>query len=780
MKKLLLAVVFSCLPIFGQGVFSGSGVYSGAAQFLGNSGGAPLTYPARTDNCVTGSESGCVTGATTGQAGSALSFLLRNTDSVPFTERASAGTGASDPDFGAYEVLATDQTTSNTGTPYAASWNLGSDGGHDSFSADEKLLFVFNSGGGASILYINPTLIHAHGCSPSSVCVAESGIYTGATPDSTHLAAGGSFSFSRASSETNILYELANPPTQINRITICRFSTDPGCTGQAANTLIRIPYIDFTSDTYGACSVLAPIYNDAHSLSAAYSTNWTGSFQVANDGSASYGMGGGYDWLGAWTPTLLESFIMPILNNSGSKGFQATAVAGATGGAEPNWDSSCSTLGSTCTDGAVTWTNVGGMNGQGPGFDVLVYRPGRGCSHMNTRIGKMYRGTGSIDPAGYMTTADAISCTRYANGGTVPSSCPFSDRFTLHEVEQQQNGRYLMFSPTGGEAAVSSTNWNAGTASCQNTADAWIGAWSNSTTYASKNVVSHGGLYYTATSASGNVGQTPPSGIGSSSTYWAQTEYLCNNYFLDTQTINVTPCDDYAQCTGHGASGYVNRYYGKKYVAIQFSNPVISGNANPGTAMLTASLPGDNHGSYRDPGLQDLSPILAFGTDVPGSVLRYTAACYSEICAVKPDGSGTEYRLGHNFNDGSAANFSIENAIGVISPLGDLVAFGTDMMGTRGANTVANTTCNKLRGTYPPAAGLSLNLGDTVYPVTGNSGFYIYQTTTAGTSTTATPAGGWDQTVGDFVPYGTAVLQNIGASNCRGDVVVLDALSAHQ
>src|SRR5271156_4207648 len=107
MMKLLLTIVFSCIPALGQAVFSGSGAYSGAGQLLGGGSGAPLTYAARTDNCVTGSESGCVSGRTTGQAGSALGFLLRTTDTVPFSEQVVAGTAAYDPDFGSYEVVAT-------------------------------------------------------------------------------------------------------------------------------------------------------------------------------------------------------------------------------------------------------------------------------------------------------------------------------------------------------------------------------------------------------------------------------------------------------------------------------------------------------------------------------------------------------------------------------------------------------------------------------------------------------------------------------------------------
>jgi hypothetical protein len=151
------------------------------------------------------------------------------------------------------------------------------------------------------------------------------------------------------------------------------------------------------------------------------------------------------------------------------------------------------------------------------------------------------------------------------------------------------------------------------------------------------------------------------------------------------------------------------------------------------------------------------------------------------------------YRFGHNWNTGSSAYFSVQNAIGVISPLGDLMAFTTDVMGTRGSNLHANTTCQKLRGMFHPASGLVLytsdpnngNIPDTVYPVTGNSGNFIYQTTVSGTTSGSTPYGGWCQTNGctqGWGPNGTSPpqIQAIGPSDCRGDVVILDTLSAHK
>jgi hypothetical protein len=83
-----LAVAWNGTAWFGQAVFTGSGACAGAAQFAVGGSGAAQTYAARTDNCVTGAESGCVPKALTGRAGSPMSFILRNADAIPFSEEA--------------------------------------------------------------------------------------------------------------------------------------------------------------------------------------------------------------------------------------------------------------------------------------------------------------------------------------------------------------------------------------------------------------------------------------------------------------------------------------------------------------------------------------------------------------------------------------------------------------------------------------------------------------------------------------------------------------------
>jgi hypothetical protein len=436
----------------------------------------------------------------------------------------------------------------------------------------------------------------------------------------------------------------------------------------------------------------------------------------------------------------------------------------------------------------VIWTNIGKLSGQGPGFDMLIYEPpgsaDPGYTRINTRLGKIYRGAGNTAPDGLMTTNDEVVCSRV---GTSPCNLP--DRFTLHEVEQGEDGQYVEFSPTGGEAANPPGSWNSGTLSCQASNTSWQGAWSPTPTYSHLNIVSYAGYYWSATSASGNKNQPPPSyGWPTGNMYWTGTEAYCSSYFFDVSSTLVAPLTDWVHGSGHSAAGYLHKYYGSYYRSMLYSLPVIDGVLNPDTPMLLAPLPCDDHGTYQNSGISDLSPIFTATADVPAWPTRYdvaNGACYDEICAFNSSGNGLTYRFGHTYNTGSSSYFSIQNNIGVNSPFGDLVAFGTDMMGVRGSKAAANTKCNNLRGQYQPAANGTVIYQDYVYPITNNSGANIFQATNCGSNTTgATCTEGaslpnWDSACSTTCTDGGVIWTNEGPNTCRGDIVIMDALSAH-
>ncbi len=767
-----------------------------------------LTYSARTDNCVNGTQSGCISSTTTGEAGAALLFQEGVSDPIPtgFAPTtissgacpsgstpssypaycpAPMNSTATDPDFGTYLVMATDDNTNahNSAKPYTAAWHMGSDGNWDAFSWDETLFLAKNSGGGATILNIDPASIHAQTCATAPGCVNSSGIYPALSGagDPTHLAHGGSWSFSRVTSEPHVLYEQSNVPTQVNQLVITSLIATP-----RTGTLTRTVYADFVNGTGGYGGVMS---SACPGNPTTYSNTWTGSFQLADDGTVSYGMTGGYDWPGASQAVISpDCYILPKVGNPSKYGFQAT-TGGTTGSSEPTW-SNCSTVGSTCTDGTVTWTNIDKLSGQGPGFDMMIYGPpgsaDPGYTRINTRLGKIYRGTGNSAPAGYMTTNDEVVCTRMGTWPTVPCNLP--DRFTLHEVEQGEDGRYVEFSPTGGEAANPPGSWNSGTLSCQASNTSWQGAYSSANTYIAKSVVSYKGLYYTALTTVSAGSAYAPSGTTSSNTYWSNTESYCSSYFFDVTSTLVAPLTDWVHGSGHSAAGYLHKYYGHFYNSMLYSLPVIDGVLNPDTPMLLAALPCDDHGTYQNSGTSDLTPIFTATGDVPAWPTRYdvaNGACYDEICAFNSSGSGLTYRFGHTYNTGSSSYFSTQNNIGVNSPIGDLIAFGTDMMGVRGSNAAANTACNNLRGQFQPAANGKVTYQDYVYPVTDNSGANIFRATSCGsnitgaTCTEGAPLPNWDSACSTTCMDGGVTWTNEGPNTCRGDVVIMDALSAH-
>jgi len=101
---------------------------------------------------------------------------------------------------------------------------------------------------------------------------------------------------------------------------------------------------DGQSPPHGNCN---HIYGSSTSaLQMLHYNNYTSCFQ------------GGGDWVANRTYTALNQVFTPVLNNTVGNSFRATTL-GTAGASEPNWNSACSTLFSTCTDGTATVTNLG-------------------------------------------------------------------------------------------------------------------------------------------------------------------------------------------------------------------------------------------------------------------------------------------------------------------------------------------------------------------------------------------------------------------------------------
>lgn len=950
MKKFLM-VVFFCFPAFGQAAYSGLGLYSGSAAYGSFiSGGAPLTYSARTDNCVTGTESGCVPGKTTGEAGSAMIFQEGPSDPVPFyrldtdttpgncnsyvppfhTDCAVAGVPFVDPDFGSYSIFATDQTTTVSTTVFS----MGSDGGYDAFGigyANDVLMTWLNSGSVKYLAHILEANFLAHTCVTSQCvvlsnilgtnCTPTPGVYSGSGICTQQQVANGSIAFSRNASDTpNTLYEASIP-------IVVKTVVATGSTMGVNDLVTRTAYVNFSSNSLGAipCSVLP----------SDYVSLWTSGLQISNGGALTMASAGGGSYQSAVpsgsTVLTSDTFVMPV-NNITSPNvitnfmFQASNGTTAVALLEPNWSLNCSTQGSTCSDGSVTWTNIGKVSSQGPGFDVVHFDPNRGCSRINSRLSKIYRGTnegvnwpnsGPADAAGQIITDDAVTCFRMGGsscgtGGTVN----LTDKFTLHAADQQYNSEYGSMTPTGGGSANKNYtggggNWPEISATPNGSCNSTIlytsyANWPNSLWVSGVNYAN--GVYaaspadhnYYKLTTTAYVSAADTIDPSSDPTNWAFAGFYCYNYVIDWYSNLVRPILEIGPNfggDGHSAHGYGLDYRGGVFWSHYFYQPNCQNSAgacsyagapNPGVKTLAVSLPSDGHPTSRNAGTGDLQPIFDPTTSVPAwggvglatlcgggtNASGYCAAGYNEEIAFNPNGlsrssivsisgngttatavtsstlsavvgepllitgtvnynavyslltvnnttnaysfsatatatenAGTAtiqafYRAGHNFNTGSNPGFGVQNAVGVISQDGKMLAYTSDFMNTRGDRGTGSATCvSPLRGQYPPEVNqpvtyldYMLSVGNNgpqnIYQAVGfwNGSTYIYSGSGAEGSTIPSWTSGCPN-VGNYCTLdgttatapldGTVLWKNVGPNSCRGDIGLMDVTSAH-
>ena len=511
------------------------------------------------------------------------------------------------------------------------------------------------------------------------------------------------------------------------------------------------------------------------------------------------------------------------------KAFQAT-TPGTTGASEPNWAQNCPIVGLTCSDGTAVWTNIDGVGGQGPGFDILNYRPGIGCKRANTRLSKTYNGTGVAEPTGAWITDDVTLCTigggsSCGSGGTVA----FSEPMTLHAGSQELDSRYGNFVPTGGGSVVKNYGGsgynlqanpfgactppvNAGTPG--SVFPTWPNPlWQSGYSYA-KGAYSVDPTYLTYYTATAAVSSTTQPYLDP--THWKFEGSYCYIYFMQWATNIVRPCLELGPmfgCDSHGISGYQYEYHGGRYFSHFYNQPncpaatqIINGSTvpcpqaattgyiggpGPGVSALSVSGCADAHPTYRNVGVLDLQPFFIPRSSVPSWPTFYLCAGYDEqqiIANLTSTGGGTPtvWRGGHNYNTGSSAIFGAQNAVGVVSQLGDVEAVTSDGMNTRGDRLVINTTCqHPLRGQYTPSVGsTTLTVGDSLMPVTANNNQSIYVVTscTSGFSTCAyTVVPNWNscQTAGCTATTADATYTGQGPNTCRADILLMDPTSAH-
>ena len=716
-----LSVNTSSGLISGTSTGTGTSSVTLSASNSGGTGTATLTLTiniasipmanARTDDCVLATD--FINGSSGATCGTslALQFRLRPGDPIPFSNLAPMNTSGLDADFGTYMVLASDATLENNTFDFVN----GSAGVGDVFSIGNNLVLLRDSGGKSQISYLNTSAFFAHTCSPTNKCLLPTGITTSnsSTGDNTHLASNADQTFSRVT--PNKLIEWLPTATVVQT----RIITDPAGIS-IANCAAK-----------GNC--IAPITQLVNFVTAGClpsnwtGTQWMGTFSAANDDSIAVVTGGGPDWVAATSYTV-GSIIYPQTNNakSGSHalyGFYAT-TAGSSGSTEPQW-SSYGTAGTTVTDGTVTWTSLGSIYGQGPGFDILMYSPTYGCSHINARTGVITNGTGDPQPSGLWQTDNSSVCSVF--GQTAP--CALPDLQTVHDGQQLFNPDFVRFVPTHGEQAC--------------TGDPVI-----------------------------------PNGQCSCLFSGSNRQY-CDVYYFQKSTGMVRPATDLSS-EGHSTPGYTYDWRAKQGTAHLYSNPSaggIPGHANPGTNLLLSkqNWPADQHGFSENEIVGDPYPLGVSTQAVPslgrapnsqdptGAGIGHGMQWYGELDAAKSDGSGTVYRLGHCFNTGSSRNFGVQNCIANMSQDGTIAIFTSDFMGTRGSWSGDYSGTNK-----------SVALGLQIYPKANNSGKYSYVASAAGTTGTSEP--NFDSSCAPTCSDGTVTWLRLdatdttpGCSRLRGD-----------
>jgi hypothetical protein len=769
-------------------------------------------------------------------------------DAPPFSQGAMAGTDGYDPDFGTHMVLLTDATSTRKtgalagGFPYTTVWAAGDAGIWLSINVNESMVIGGQQTGGNSLFYIYPNNIRAGlGTFVANSQIGTGGSDGGCTVNCTITDAAVAFS----QVDPYILYELPTIPTsssfvpQIRALLICdkdgisrycgcdtasgplpSYCKTMTCGASACNpdTFIRATYINFVTD-----GILLP----------SYLASYHAMFTFASDDSVTLALAGGALWQ-ANTPYITGDWTSIIKPAGSVNGFMAT-VAGTTGSSPPSW-TACTT---TCTDGGVTWTNIGKRNTQDYAYDVVNYTPGVGTSALDTYIGQVRRSASAYakwpngEPpwtdgaiSGYPTTGDTVNLNSYwmtdnpllcaaynqipwtaqapqlsqigqqspyspvgagslagitnyivGNGpGQIPSTatgvgvapCPFGNTpYRMHDAASTLNGTYAGLGSNDTSNYLNGMNMT-GTGQFQGFNPPVPGgtgfpAHSNIAVanLASVNVTGQSigwSFYYTATSTtnlpcpSGNCtlagGPNPPT-----SPWTDQGEVGVDmNWTIPTTLVHVNTG---YEASGHRPQGNTSVWSGGYYLQQLFGQmstwcigqtlippcePVPGSNMGaitdmpyPGTRLLTAVFPGDEHVSTNALTLGDGGDVAFYVGRVPttfngaGTTAMTTSgifpiSTYSQEDVGASTGIGnsapidTVHRFLSNPNTGSESAFSPANGIGGASKNGQWFIVPSDVMGTRGSSSPA-WGYSEL---HPLQQASIYNFGDIIYPNDNN------------------------------------------------------------
>ena len=403
--------------------------------------------------------------------------------------------------------------------------------------------------------------------------------------------------------------------------------------------------------------------------------------------------GGGTSWsyatntlLYVLSGTKLTSYNFSGYNTGGSPPAAATVydfTSGSNclaGGYSDTWDSFGE--GSKNPADSVFLAAYSDSGAQGTGYEVVAYKAGSGCSHLNTLTG--------------VVTGD------WGTTGTAA----IADRFYVHNVKISKDGQWALVAQAACAVNPSITsislNSNVVTAVLSSAAGLSIGSTIDveGVTPGSFNV---NDVTLTSVDSGTNTIQYAQSGAnatgsgGKIDNCISQLPYL---WQIGTPNLYAS-CTQGNKCGGHWTEGFSHFVNNNNSPGFQ-QDIRIYGSNSPATALLSGLPPAgctdvqtDQHQNWSNVDPLDTLPFfsstaaVAGNAQVPGS---YNCAWVNEVIAIQA-ASGTTFRFAHTETTGLSWNFSSQYAIGAVSQDGRFYAWTSDWQGTLGSEGGANGAC---------------------------------------------------------------------------------------
>lgn len=359
-----------------------------------------------------------------------------------------------------------------------------------------------------------------------------------------------------------------------------------------------------------------------------------------------------------------QSLIVPATGNAQHDTFWTTS-GGTSGGSAPTWNQ---TTGAIITDGSVTWVNIG--SGQGTGTTIAAYKPGSGCTYLNTLTGAVGGDWG----------ATGTSSTMAANPMFLHNAKMFKSGSSAYIVIvcTSQSARTGIGCASGQPYA-----WQIGTTNIVKLSGSghftegnstWVNGCNNQPAQQCKEPVTSPGLVQIFGTGQRPTGIAYPQDMHSG---WNNVDasdtvpILLTTYEGgNTHSAGVLNCSGTTTCSWVAGHQFSSSWTG--FVEVAGLGYTISGTPTATSLSLTTAGPSGN---------------------VPFAFKAYSVAWDAEVQAMSPV-TGTVWRFSHCFKTGEDAKiFDGGFCIGSVSQDGLYYIFASDWLGTLGSESGASSGC---------------------------------------------------------------------------------------